>query len=172
MNGPDGLIDPKTLGTLDSAGLAAALRPLLEDAGPLVSRLQGRSWPTWDAVLDGAAVEVAAMDEEDRVALLAAHPRIGERPDVLAARSPESFREQGAGGDEDPAVLDRLEQLNEAYETRFGFPFVEWVAGRPKAVIAEVLEARLERDRTTELEAGTAALLDIARDRLAKSRVD
>jgi 2-oxo-4-hydroxy-4-carboxy-5-ureidoimidazoline decarboxylase len=172
MSGPDGLVDPTMLGTLDFAGLAAALRPLLEDAGPLVARLQGRSWPTWEAVLDSAAGEVAAMDDEERMALLAANPRIGERPAVLAARSPESFREQGAGGDEDPAVLDHLEQLNEAYETRFGFPFVEWVAGRPKAVIAEVLEARLERDRTTELEAGTSALLAIARDRLAKSHRD
>jgi 2-oxo-4-hydroxy-4-carboxy-5-ureidoimidazoline decarboxylase len=172
MSGPGGLVDPTMLGTLDSAGLAAALRPLLEDAGPLVARLQGRSWRTWEAVLDSAAIEVAAMDDEERMALLAAHPRIGERPAVLAARSPESFREQGSGDDEDPAVLDRLEQLNEAYETRFGFPFVEWVAGRPKAVIAEVLEARLRRDRTTELDAGTSALLDIARDRLAKTRLD
>jgi 2-oxo-4-hydroxy-4-carboxy--5-ureidoimidazoline (OHCU) decarboxylase len=172
MTGPDGLVDPTMLGTLDSAGLAAALRPLLEDAGPLVARLRGRSWPTWEAVLDSAAGEVAAMDAEDRVALLAAHPRIGERPDVLANRSPESFREQGSGDDEDPAVLDRLARLNEAYEARFGFPFVEWVAGRPKAVIAEVLEARLRRDRATELEAGTSALLAIARDRLTKRHQD
>ncbi len=172
MSGPGGLIDPTMLGTLDSARLADALRPLLEDAGPLVVRLQGRSWPTWEAVLDSATLEVAVMDDEERVALLAAHPRIGERPTVLAARSPESFREQGSGDDEDPAVLDRLEQLNEAYETRFGFPFVEWVAGRPKAVIAEVLEARLRRDRATELEAGTSALLAIARDRLTKRHQD
>jgi 2-oxo-4-hydroxy-4-carboxy--5-ureidoimidazoline (OHCU) decarboxylase len=162
------LVDPSTLGSQDLAGLGAALRPLLEDAGPLLPRLVGRSWPDWTTVLDDVEVEVGRMDDTERAALLAAHPRIGERPEVLAARSPESFTEQGAGADEDPAVLTRLAQLNEAYETRFGFPFVEWVAGRPKAAIVAVIETRMQHDRTTELAAGTAALVAIARDRLAQ----
>jgi 2-oxo-4-hydroxy-4-carboxy--5-ureidoimidazoline (OHCU) decarboxylase len=162
------LADPSMLGSADLAGLASALRPLLEDAGPLLPRLVGRSWPDWPALLDDVEAEVAQMDDAERASLLAAHPRIGERPEVLAARSPESFAEQGAGADEDPAVLIRLAQLNEAYESRFGFPFVEWVAGRPKAAIVEVIEARLQRDRTTELAVGTAALVAIARDRLAQ----
>jgi 2-oxo-4-hydroxy-4-carboxy--5-ureidoimidazoline (OHCU) decarboxylase len=64
--------------------------------------------------------------------------------------------------------MARLDGLNDAYESRFGFPFVEWVAGRPKAAIVAVLEARLQRDRDTELAAGCEALLAIARDRLAR----
>jgi 2-oxo-4-hydroxy-4-carboxy--5-ureidoimidazoline (OHCU) decarboxylase len=168
VTGPGALADPSTLGSMDVAGLASALRPLLEDAGPLLPRLLGRSWPDWTTVLDDVETEVGRMDDTERAALLAAHPRIGERPEVLAARSPESFAEQGAGTDEDPEVLIHLAQLNEAYETRFGFPFVEWVAGRPRAAIVAVLETRMQHDRTAELAAGTAALVAIARDRLAQ----
>jgi 2-oxo-4-hydroxy-4-carboxy--5-ureidoimidazoline (OHCU) decarboxylase len=168
VTGPAALVDPSTLGSRNLAGLAAALRPLLEDAGPLLPRLVGRSWPDWTTVLDDVEGEVGRMDDTERAALLAAHPRIGERPEVLAARSPESFAEQGAGTDEDPGVLIHLAQLNEAYEIRFGFPFVEWVAGRPKTAIVAMIETRMQQDRTAELAAGTAALVAIARDRLAQ----
>lgn len=67
-------------------------------------------------------------------------------------------------------MADRLEELNEAYESRFGFPLVEWVAGRSKAEIVPVLETRLARDRGSELRAGTEAIVAIARDRLARMR--
>jgi OHCU decarboxylase len=162
------LVDPATLGELSRDALAAALRPLLEDAGPFVHRLAGRSFPTWAAVLDAASAEVAAMGAAERAELLLAHPRIGASPDALKARSADSFAEQGGTTVTDPAVTRRLDELNDAYEARFGFPFVEWVAGRSKAAIVAVLEARLQRDRETELAAGCNALLAIAEDRLSR----
>ena len=100
----------------------------------------------------GEAREVIAeLPEEDRVAALAAHPRIGEP-------SPE---QRG----EDPAVLAELAYLNQVYEEKFGFRFVVFVAGRPKAEILDVLGERLERTREEELETGLEELVAIARDR-------
>ena len=151
-----------TLARLDHAGLAAALRPIWEDAGPLVIRLQGRPFESWAAVIDAVEQEIAGMSSPDRVALLRAHPRLGEKPGVLRARSPESWAEQGAGAAPD----QRLAELNDRYEERFGFPFVEWVAGRPLSAMVPVIESRIQRVRADELEAGCAALVAIARDRL------
>jgi 2-oxo-4-hydroxy-4-carboxy--5-ureidoimidazoline (OHCU) decarboxylase len=164
------LAEPTALAGLDRAGLAAALRPLWEDAGPLADRLVGRPAASWDDHLSVAEAEIAAMDAATQADLLRAHPRIGADPAVLAARSLLSFREQGGAASADPAILARLEELNDRYETTFGFPFVEWVAGRPKAVIAGVLEQRLIRSPDEERRAGCEALVAIARDRLQRLR--
>jgi 2-oxo-4-hydroxy-4-carboxy--5-ureidoimidazoline (OHCU) decarboxylase len=104
----------------------------------------------------GRAREIArALSEEEKVAALAAHPRIGER-------SPEQR------GD-DPAVLAELAELNRAYEARFGFRFVVFVNRRPRDEIVPVLRARLGRTRQEELETGLDELVAIAEDRWRRS---
>jgi 2-oxo-4-hydroxy-4-carboxy--5-ureidoimidazoline (OHCU) decarboxylase len=164
------LVDPATLGGLDTAGLASAMRPLWEDAGPLAAHLTGRHVATWEDHIDTAEAVIAGMDAPTRAALLAAHPRIGSPPAALAARRTLSWEEQGGAARPDPAVTARLDELNDRYEATHGFPFVEWVAGRPRAELIGVMEHRLKRDRATELDAGCAALVAIARDRLRRLR--
>jgi hypothetical protein len=44
----EALIDPAVLATLGKADLAEALRPLWEDAGPLVDRMVGQAVTSWD----------------------------------------------------------------------------------------------------------------------------
>ena len=65
-------------------------------------------------------------------------------------------------------MLRRLEELNAAYEERFGFPFMVFVNGRTRAEIVPIFEARLNRPREAELSEGLAAFTDVARSRLAK----
>lgn len=116
---------------------------------------------TAEAAVARAEALLGAMTERDRIAVLDAHPRIGAARDTL---SEDSRREQGA--DEDPAVIERLTALNEAYERTFGFRFVVFVAGRSKSEIVPVLERRLRRTREQELDTATEEFLAIARDRL------
>jgi 2-oxo-4-hydroxy-4-carboxy--5-ureidoimidazoline (OHCU) decarboxylase len=100
----------------------------------------------------GAARDVIAeLPEEDRVAALAAHPRIGEP-------SPE---QRG----EDPAILAELSYLNQVYEEKYGFRFVVFVNRRSRAELLPVLQERLQRTREEELEAGLEELVLIAEDR-------
>jgi 2-oxo-4-hydroxy-4-carboxy--5-ureidoimidazoline (OHCU) decarboxylase len=150
--------------------LAVALRPLFEDAGPLVAYLEGRYFSSWEAVLAATREAISSMDDQERAALLSAHPRIGAPAATLAKRSQLSWAEQGGDRAGAGPVPVRLGELNDLYEQRFGFPFLEWVAGRPLSAIVPVLERRLGRGRTTELTAGCAALVDIATDRLARLR--
>ena len=163
------MIDPTQLGTLGTDELTAALRPLWEDAGPLVATLVGRAVNSWEEHLDVAEAAITSMDAPTQTLLLGAHPRIGADPSRL---SPLSYEEQGGGTPAEAGVTERLNILNEAYEQRFGFPFVEWVAGREKAAILAVLEQRLARAQDEEREAGCRALVEIARDRFSKLRTE
>jgi 2-oxo-4-hydroxy-4-carboxy-5-ureidoimidazoline decarboxylase len=112
----------------------------------------------------GLADEVAArLSEDEKVEALAAHPAIGQRSG-LSARSAE---EQGT--DADPAVLSELAYLNQVYEEKFGFRFVVFVAGRPKAEILEVLRDRIANTREEELDTACRELVAIARDRWTRT---
>jgi hypothetical protein len=102
------------------------------------------------------AEEVAlALDDGDKTAALAQHPRIGEP-------SPEQR------GD-DPAVITELAYLNQVYEEKFGFRFVVFVAGRPKREILKVLSERIGNTREEELDTGLRELVAIARDRWTRT---
>jgi 2-oxo-4-hydroxy-4-carboxy--5-ureidoimidazoline (OHCU) decarboxylase len=103
----------------------------------------------------GRAREVAAgLTDEEKKEVLDAHPAIGAK--TLSARS---AAEQGA--DEAP----ELDELNRAYEEKFGFRFVVFVNRRPKAELVPILRARLERTRDEELATALDELVAIAEDR-------
>jgi len=102
---------------------------------------------------------LADAPEEEQVEALGTHPRIGQRVNV----SERSAREQGS--DEDPALLAALARLNKTYEQKFGFRFVVFVDGRPRAEILSVMRQRLQHAREEELAAGLDDLVAIAFDR-------
>lgn len=148
-----------------------AVERALERAPVLVERLAADApFPSIDALVDRARAVLASMSERERIAVLDAHPRIGTDPRTLSAAS---RREQGgaAGGPgrDKAAVLRELGELNDAYERRFGFRFVAFVAGRPKAEIVPVLRERIRRSRDEELATGIEEFLAIARDRLSRA---
>ena len=105
---------------------------------------------------------LADAPEEEQVEALAAHPRIGQRVNI----SEISAREQGP--DEDPVLLAALVRLNKSYEQKFGFRFVVFVDGRPRAEILSVMRQRLQNSREEELAAGLDDLVAIALDRWRK----
>jgi len=129
---------------------ADELSPLFSGRTRLVEELAARADPL--AVAEDIAL---ALPETDRLAALAAHPRIGER-------SPEQH-----GGDRE--VLANLARLNEEYERRFGFAFVVFVNGRPREELLPVLQTRLGRTREQELDTGLRELCAIARDRWTRT---
>ena len=137
---------------------------LFEHAGPLLERLRAEEpFPSGAALLARARAILNELSEAEQIAVINAHPRIGERPDKVSVAS---FREQGYDRDTTPAeVLRRLATLNEEYEEKFGFRFVVFVDGRSKSEILAVLRQRLERTREEELETGLHELVAIARDR-------
>ncbi|HEY4347071.1 MAG TPA: 2-oxo-4-hydroxy-4-carboxy-5-ureidoimidazoline decarboxylase [Gaiellaceae bacterium] len=107
----------------------------------------------------GHAREVAAaLTDTEKKEVLDAHPAIGAKR--LSARS---AAEQG--DDEAP----ELDELNLAYEERFGFRFVVFVNRRPKSALVPILRERLERTREQELATALDELVSIAEDRWRSS---
>ena len=114
-----------------------------------------------DSIIASARAELGRMSEAERIAVLNAHPRIGAAADLLSVAS---LREQG--GHTGDTTLQRLRQLNDEYERRFGFRFVAFVHGRSKAEMIPLLEERLRRARAQELATGIDEFLEITHDRL------
>jgi 2-oxo-4-hydroxy-4-carboxy--5-ureidoimidazoline (OHCU) decarboxylase len=105
---------------------------------------------------------LADAPEDEQIEALATHPRIGQRVNI----SEQAAREQGS--DEDPALLAALSKLNKAYEQKYGFRFVVFVDGRPRAEVLSVLRQRMQHSRDEELAAGLDDLVAIALDRWRK----
>lgn len=153
----------------------AGLRPLFEAADPLARALHAaRPYESYAALLDCADRIIQTLTPAQQVAVLDAHPRIGERADTVRQLSSLSFGEQGydrepqATPEELARVYADLAALNAQYEQQFGFRFVVFVNGRPKSEIVEVLRQRLSRSRAEELQTGLHDMLAIARDRLRR----
>jgi 2-oxo-4-hydroxy-4-carboxy-5-ureidoimidazoline decarboxylase len=128
------------------------------------------------------------MPLDEQIELIDAHPRIGAPPGSVSALS---FVEQGYGQEsaegsrrsaettaesaesmaeaERSRVQAELDRLNEAYESRFGFRYVVFVAGRPRAQIVPLMEAALEADPAAERERALRDVVAIARDRADRS---
>jgi len=143
---------------------------LFENAGPLLDRLGAEEpFPSGAAMLARAREILKALSEPEQIAVINAHPRIGERSDTVSALS---FKEQGYDRDTTPPeVLRRLAMLNEEYEQKFGFRFVVFVNRRSKEAIVPVLEARLRGTRDEERRTALREILAIAEDRLKRGEV-
>jgi 2-oxo-4-hydroxy-4-carboxy--5-ureidoimidazoline (OHCU) decarboxylase len=137
-----------------------AVETLFEGSTPLARRLLAEAPHDSElAMIERAYQLLPDLTEEEKIATVNAHPRIGEDP---ARLSPLSLAEQGTDR------VRELERLNAEYESRFGFRFVVFVNGRPKSEIVEVMRRRMRNDRNLELETGLRAVVDIAASRLGK----
>jgi 2-oxo-4-hydroxy-4-carboxy--5-ureidoimidazoline (OHCU) decarboxylase len=162
-NAPPALAD---LEALDAAAFATQLAPLFEGAPRFLARLAGgRPYDSW-ADLFAQAREIAhAMPEAEQLELVDAHPRLGAPRERVSALS---FREQGYDGapagqpTEDDPLAATLARLNDAYESRLGFRYCVFVAGRPHGALLAAFEAALAADRDTELDRAIDAVVDIA----------
>ncbi len=140
---------------------------LFEHAGPLLERLRAEEpFANGPALLQRAGEILDELSEAQQIAVINAHPRIGERADKISAAS---LKEQGYDRDTTPPeVVLRLARLNDEYEQKFGFRFVVFVNRRTKEAIVPVLEARLRGARDEERRTALQEILAIAEDRLKR----
>lgn len=131
----------------------------------------GRPYADVAALLAAAERAWAATGADDRLEAFRHHPRIGDRK-ALEARfaSTRSWAagEQGGVAGADAAVLDALEQGNQAYEARFGHVFLVCASGRTAAEMLDLLRQRLHNAPETELQVASAEQAKITRLRLEK----
>jgi 2-oxo-4-hydroxy-4-carboxy--5-ureidoimidazoline (OHCU) decarboxylase len=160
------LIRSDRLAKLGPEAMTAAIKPLFGDSPWLAGKLAGRSFSRWADLIEVTEALLGKATDTQKAEVLRSHPRLGAPQEELRKRSEASWREQGAGRDPGGRVQEELSDANRRYEARFGFPFVDWVAGRPLEVMILVIESRLTSNPSSELSRGCQAVIDIARDRL------
>ena len=116
----------------------------------------------------GQAPESAmdALTDEEWLAAMKAHPRIGERGGD-APRSSE--REQSQAMRSSAETLAALASENRRYEERFGHVFLIFASGRSGEEILVELRRRMRNNATAELQEAKHELRRIALMRLDKA---
>ncbi|XP_044522046.1 putative 2-oxo-4-hydroxy-4-carboxy-5-ureidoimidazoline decarboxylase [Gracilinanus agilis] len=96
---------------------------------------------------------IEALPQSGKEGILRCHPDLAGRELQQGTLTPESQREQRGAGLSSLGLEERrrLSQLNGAYKTRFGFPFVIAARLSDKATILRELERRLDNQPAQEL---------------------
>jgi len=113
-----------------------------------------------------SAVDAAGQDAQ--VKLVRAHPELAGKAAVRGELTAESTREQaGAGLDQCTAEeFQRLQDLNTAYNRKFGFPFILAVRGYDRHGIIDAFARRIENEPAVELQTCINQIHRIAQFRL------
>jgi 2-oxo-4-hydroxy-4-carboxy-5-ureidoimidazoline decarboxylase len=117
------------------------------------------------------AAMVAAVDrasEQEKLALLRAHPELAGKAAVRRELTVDSSNEQsGAGLTQcSPEEFAVLTDLNRRYNAKFGFPFILAVKGHDRASVIREFARRVEQDRVAEFAECLAQIARITRFRL------
>jgi N-carbamoyl-L-amino-acid hydrolase len=88
-------------------------------------------YATLDALKLALVAVVDSASRDEQIALVRAHPELAGKAMVSKTLTAESTNEQGKAGltDCSPAELAHIQQLNAAYNARFGWPFILAVRG-------------------------------------------
>jgi OHCU decarboxylase len=109
-----------------------------------------------------------AATAAEQLAVLRAHPDLAGKLAIAGKLTVESRQEQaGAGLDRlSPQEHARFSELNKAYVSKFGFPFIIAVKGLNKDDILDAFETRINHDRDAEFTTATDQVEKIALLRL------
>jgi len=113
------------------------------------------------AVVDRAPSEL-------RLALIKGHPDLANKTQRAAGLTAESSDEQNSVGLDrlSDAEYDAFERVNNAYRSKFGFPYVVCVRRHTRDSILRDFERRLPNDANTEMQTSIAEICRIAALRL------
>jgi 2-oxo-4-hydroxy-4-carboxy-5-ureidoimidazoline decarboxylase len=121
----------------------------------------GRPYPDAETLVVRAEAVARSLPWDEVSVALAAHPRIGDRPEGASAGA-EARREQNSMTDADAGTRAALVDGNRIYEERFGHVFLIRAAGRsPEEMLAE-LRRRLANDAESEQTEATEQLAQIS----------
>jgi 2-oxo-4-hydroxy-4-carboxy-5-ureidoimidazoline decarboxylase len=104
------------------------------------------------------------MTVDEQMVLIRSHPELSSK-----ARMAEASVKEQAGVGLDQLTQEEYQQfqdLNQAYQERFGFPFIVAVKNHTKASILEAFQTRLRNSVEAERRQALAEIVQIARFRL------
>lgn len=128
-----------------------------------------RPFPSYTALLEALNEIVGTSGRERQMTLINAHPDLAGRLARNGQLTPESAREQSAAGltHATSELLERIQSLNAAYRTRFGFPFIICARLNNVETILESMEQRISHQVDEEILIALQEISKIAKLRLS-----
>ncbi|MGB5633568.1 MAG: 2-oxo-4-hydroxy-4-carboxy-5-ureidoimidazoline decarboxylase [Waterburya sp.] len=134
---------------------------------PVIAQKTWHSKPFKDleALYQAMVAVMNSMSETEQVTLIKAHPDLGSKTKMAEA----SVEEQaGVGLDRlSESEYQRFQSLNQAYQDKFGFPFIIAVKEHTKESILQAFATRLNNNQEQEKQQSLVEISKIARLRLA-----
>ncbi len=121
-----------------------------------------------DALRQAMCAAVDEADEEEKLALIRAHPDLAGKLARAGALTEASTREQaGLGLDRlSDAEYERFSHSNERYREKFGFPFIICARLTTKQGVLDAFQVRLLNSSEQEIVEAVSQIHEIARLRL------
>ena len=161
--------DLDALNTMRTTDFIGAIGDVFEKSPWIVESVASqRPFESLAGLYDALSDAVAAAPNQLTLELIRAHPDLAGKAARSGTLTADSTAEQISAG------LNRLtdteyesfHRLNEAYKTRFGFPFIVCVRRHTKGSILRAFETRLNHDAETERRTAIEEILRIAALRL------
>ncbi len=156
---------------MNPAAFTEALGDIFEHTPAIAQAVYNqRPFGSREDLLQAMIAVMRSRPEADKLALILAHPDLGSRAKMAEA----SIQEQASLGLDQlsAAEFERFQELNRAYKTKFGFPFIVAVKYHTKVSILSAFEQRLQQDLPTEKNRALAEIEKIAALRLRAIVVD
>jgi 2-oxo-4-hydroxy-4-carboxy-5-ureidoimidazoline decarboxylase len=153
------------LNVTDRENFTRIVAPVFEHSPWVAARTSvRRPFVTRDDLHAALCETVMKASEEEKLALIRAHPDLGQRASLTTAS-----RDEQASTGLDRASDDELARLREAsqrYRDRFGFPFVICAREHKKEEIPDAIETRLANSGAEEIDNALREIFKIADLRL------
>lgn len=127
-----------------------------------------RPFKSIEELREAMQASVDASSQDQKLALLRAHPELAGKAAIDGTLTLASEEEQASAGLDRmlPEEFKLLTDMNAAYSKKFGFPFIICVRQTTKAGILAALENRLNGTIHNEFETALGEVYEIARLRL------
>ncbi len=158
------------LNQLDAAEFTEALAAIFEHSPWVAERTwAGRPFASVDALHTAMCQTLASADSDDKLRLIRAHPKLAGKAAIRGELTAASTLEQSGAGLShcSPEEFSRISELNDAYDQRFGFPFILAVRGHARPSIIANMASRIGNERDAEIAEALLQIERIAAFRLA-----
>jgi 2-oxo-4-hydroxy-4-carboxy-5-ureidoimidazoline decarboxylase len=157
------------LNTCSKSDFVAALGNVFEHSPWIAEEAAAaRPFAGINALFAAMKTAVERAPQEMRLALIKAHPDLANKTQRAAGLTAESNAEQNSVGLDrlSDAEYDAFERVNNAYRSKFGFPYIVCVRRQTKDSILRDFERRLPNDAAAEIKTSTEEICRIAALRL------
>jgi N-carbamoyl-L-amino-acid hydrolase len=164
------VIGLQELNTMPARDFVAALASIFEHSPWIPERIAAsRPFDSGVALHRAMCGAVMLADEALQLELIRAHPELAGRAAIQGNLTAASTSEQRSAGLSacTPEQYQRLQALNAAYNSRFGFPFVLAVKGHTPDTVLATLAERVTHAADEERNVALREICRIARFRLA-----